>query len=287
MRVLLTGASGFIGTAFYRRYQTEFEIEPVSFRKEIGEIDVEGIDIVVHLAALVHQMDGAEEDAYHQVNVTKTVALAKKAKASGVKQFVFMSSVKVYGEETAEPYDEESPCHPKDPYGRSKLDAERALLAMADETFEVAIIRTPVVYGEGVKANIHKLVKLTDSYRILPFGGIHNRRSMVYVGNLIHLISEIIRQEATGIFLASDDAPLGTSALIEKIANTLGKHPLLFPFFPLKIMLKWLKPQIYQRLYGDLYLDNSRSKARLNLKNPFTSDTGIEKMVRWYQENIQ
>jgi len=287
MRLLLTGASGFIGTAFYRRYQTDFEIEPVSFQKEIEEINIEGIDVVVHLSALVHQMGGAEESAYHKVNVTKTIALAKKAKASGVKQFVFMSSVKVYGEESATPYDEESNCHPKDPYGRSKLDAETALLAMEDETFKIAIIRTPVVYGEGVKANILKLVELTDSYRILPFGGIHNRRSMVYLGNLIHLISEIIRQEEAGIFLASDDAPLSTSALIEKIANAHGKHILLFPFFPLKIMLKWRKPQIYQRLYGDLYLDNSRSKARLNLENPFTSDAGIEMMVRWYQESVR
>jgi UDP-glucose 4-epimerase len=232
-------------------------------------------------------MDGAQESAYQQINVNKTVALAKKAKASGVKQFVFMSSIKVYGEESAAPYDEESVCHPKDPYGKSKLDAETALLAMADEIFKVAIIRTPVVYGEGVKANILKLIELTDKHKFLPFGGIHNRRSMIYIGNLIHLISEIIRQKETGIFLASDDSPISTSDLIAKIANTLGKRPLLFPFLPLKIMLKWLKPQIYQRLYGDLYLDDSRSKARLNLKNPFTSDAGIEKMVYWYLESIK
>lgn len=283
MKILLTGASGFIGSYFLHSYGTLFTIEAFSFRNKLSALHFDHHDVVVHLAALVHQMRGAEDQAYQTINVDKTVTLAKRAKEAGVRHFVFMSSVKVYGEENSTPYSEQSPCHPKDPYGKSKLEAEKALLALEDDTFKVAIIRTPVVYGEGVKANILKLIKLTDSYRALPFGGIHNRRSMVYVGNLTHLIAEVIRQKKEGVFLAGDGAPLSTSELIAQIAAALGKRCTLFSLFPLKTMLKHLKPQLFQRLYGDLYVDNTQTKATLNLINPYSTREGIKRMVAWYK----
>ncbi len=287
MKVLLSGAGGFIGSAFYADYHDQFDLATFSFQKELEQLSLDNIDTVLHLSALVHQMNGADKEAYHDINVTKTVALAEKAKTSGVRHFVFMSSVKVYGEESATPYNETSPCHPKDPYGESKLEAEKALLALAEENFKVAIIRTPVVYGEGVKANILKLIKLTDRYRALPFGAIHNRRSMVYVGNLTHLISEVIRQEKEGTFLAGDDAPISTSELIMQISESLGKRCILFSFFPLKTMLKHLKPQLFLRLYGNLYVDNTQTKAALDLVNPYSTEEGIKRMVAWYKEQKQ
>ena len=283
MKVLLNGAGGFIGSAFCATYRDQFALETFSFQKDLEHLSLDNIDTVLHLSALVHQMNGADKEAYHDINVTKTVALAKKAKTSGVRHFVFMSSVKVYGEESETPYSEQSPCHPKDPYGESKLEAEKALLALADNTFKVAVIRTPVVYGEGVKANILRLIELTDRYRALPFGGIHNRRSMVYVGNLTHLISEVIRQEKQGIFLAGDDTPISTSKLITQIAAALRKRCILFPLSPLKTMLKHLKPQLFQRLYGDLYVDNAQTKAALELTNPYSTEEGITRMVSWYK----
>lgn len=285
MRVLLTGASGFIGAAFYKRYHTSFEIETVSFQKELEQIEMGSADTIVHLSALVHQMKGASEKAYREINLNKTVYFAAKAKASGVKQFIFMSSVKVYGEESETAYNEKSPCQPRDPYGQSKLDAEKALLALADERFKVAVIRTPVVYGEGVKANILKLIKLVDSFPVLPLGAISNRRSMIYVGNLTHLIAEIIKQEEKGIFLASDDQPLSTSGLIERISVALDKPLFLIPFPPFEIGLKLLKPLLYQRLYGNLCLDNTATKEKLQLRNPFSADEGIRRMVQWYKES--
>jgi len=283
MRLLLTGATGFIGSSFYSSYQNRFDIETFSFQKELTTLSLNNIDTVVHLSALVHQMDGTSKEAYHEVNVTKTIALAEKAKEAGVEHFIFMSSIKVYGEESDIPYSETSPCHPKDPYGESKLEAENGLLALESKRFKVSIIRTPVVYGEGVKANILKLITLTDRYRYLPFGGIDNRRSMIYHENLTHLIAEIIMQKKQGIFLASDDKPISTSNLIYAIAEALSKKEVLFSFSLLKSTLKRVKPDLYQRLYENLFLDNTATRQQLHLKNPYTTDEGIKKMMTWYK----
>jgi len=287
MRLLLTGANGFIGSSFYANYRDQFEIETFSFQKELNALSLSNIDTLVHLSALVHRMNGASEEAYLEINVRKTVALANKAKEAGVKQFIFMSSVKVYGEESDTPYSETTPCHPKEPYGKSKLEAENALLSLESESFKVAIIRTPVVYGEGVKANILKLISLTDRYAYLPFGGIDNRRSMVYVENLTHLISEIIVQKKAGIFLASDDHAVSTTQLIRSIAKALDKKTSLFPCHLLKWTLRFLKPALYQRLYENLFVDNTYTQTQLHLKNPYTTQEGIEKMITWYKARKQ
>ncbi|MEN8147892.1 MAG: NAD-dependent epimerase/dehydratase family protein [Campylobacterota bacterium] len=284
MKLLLTGATGFIGSSFYSNYHDRFEIETFSFQKDLNTLSINNIDTLVHLSALVHRMDGASDEAYHEVNVVKTVALAQKAKDAGVKQFIFMSTVKVYGEESSTPYTETTPCHPKDPYGESKLKAENALLSLENEAFKIAIIRTPVVYGEGVKANILKLIGLTEKYAYLPFGGVANRRSMVYVENLAHLISELVLQEEKGIFLASDDHPLSTTQLIRSIAEALNKKVLLFPCHILKLTLRLIKPTLYQRLYGNLFVDNTQTRTQLHLTNPCTSQEGIEKMITWYKD---
>lgn len=284
MKLLLTGATGFIGSSFYADYREKFVIERFSFREDLSTLSLRDIDTIVHLSALVHQMDGASEEAYDEINFKKTVSLAHKAKKAGVRQFIFMSSVKVYGEESEEPYSEATPCHPKDPYGVSKLKAENALLVLQSDTFKISIIRTPLVYGEGVKANVLKLVELVDRYRVLPFGSINNKRSVIYVCNLTYLIAEIIKQEKNGVFLASDERPISTSNLIKYISKAFGKHYLLVSCFPLKAILRFIKPKIYQRLYANLYLDNRATKTLLSLQNPFSTEEGINKMVQWYKE---
>ena len=224
-------------------------------------------------------MGGASKEEYEKVNVTQTIDLAKKAKNYGVKYFIFMSTIKVYGEETDIAYNENSDCNPQDNYGKSKLKAEQELLKLEDDSFKVSIVRTPIVYGYGVKANIKSLINLVNKVPVLPSGSIKNKRSMVYIGNLCHLVDEIIIQEKVGIFLASDDEPLSTTRLIELIANGLGKKVYLIkiPFF--ESLLKLVKPSFHKRLYESLEVDNSETKKVLGFENKYSVEEGIRLML--------
>jgi UDP-glucose 4-epimerase len=216
MNLLITGSNGFVGNYFINKYKNKYDIKTFSFLKDdINSLDCSDVDVVFHLSALVHQMGGASKEEYERVNVTQTLQLAKKAKECGVKQFVFMSTVKVYGEETESVYTEKSICNPEDEYGKSKLKAEFELQRLEDKDFKVSIIRTPIIYGYGVKANIKNLVNLLSKVSLLPFGKIENKRSMVYIGNLCHLVDVVIEQQKSGIFLASDDEPLPFKILEE------------------------------------------------------------------------
>lgn len=280
-RLLITGASGFVGSYFINKYKDKYEIKTFSFLKDdFDALDYSGVDVLFHLSALVHQMGGASADEYERVNITQTLMLAMKAKKAGVGQFVFMSTIKVYGEETDVAYDEKSICNPQDEYGKSKLKAEDKLMKLQDDSFKVSIIRTPIVYGYGVKANIKSLVNLVGKVSLLPFGSIKNKRSMVYVGNLCHLIDEVIKQEQSGIFLACDDEPLSTTKLIKLIAKNLNKKIYLIKIPLFETMLKLLKPSFHKRLYGSLEVDNTITKEKLNLKNPYSVEEGIRLMIK-------
>lgn len=294
-KLLITGSNGFVGNYFIKKYKGKYDIRTFSFLKyDINSLDCSDLDVVVHLSALVHQMDGASCQEYERVNVIQTLQLAKKAKENGVKQFVFMSTVKVYGEETDSKYSENIICNPEDDYGKSKLKAELELQKLEDKDFKVSIIRTPIVYGYGVKANIKSLINLVNKVPLLPFGKIENKRSMVYIGNLCHLVYEIITQEKQGIFLASDDEPLSTSRLIELVAKNLDLvkrsgcgtitlcekkiYLVKIPFF--ETLLKILKPSFHKRLYGSLEVDNTITKQKLNLQNPYSVEDGIKLMIK-------
>ena len=279
--LLLTGSNGFVGKYFIKKYADRYNIQTFSFlNDDFKSLHVEGIDIIVHLSALVHQMGGASKDEYERVNVTQTLALAKKAKASGVKQFVFMSTVKVYGEESDVAYSETTLCKPEDEYAKSKLKAENELLKLENDDFKVSIVRTPIVYGYGVKANIKNLVNLVQKVSVLPFGGIGNKRSMIYVGNLCFFMDAIIEKQMSGIFLVADERAISTTELIELIAKALGKKIYLVrvPFF--ESFLKLVKPSFHKRLFESLEVDNSHTKEILNLKNPYSVEDGILYMIQ-------
>lgn len=294
-KLLITGSNGFIGNYFINKYKDKYEIKTFSFFKNnINSLDCSGVNVVFHLSALVHQMSGASASEYEKINVIQTIELAKKVKENAAKHFIFMSTVKVYGEETNNKYTENTVCNPEDDYGKSKLKAEQELQKLEDENFKISIIRTPIVYGYGVKANIKNLINLVNKVPVLPFGKIKNKRSMVYIGNLCHLVDEIIIQKKSGIFLACDDEPLSTSKLIELIAKNLDlvkrsgcrtitlrekkMYLIKIPFF--ETLLKILKPSFHKRLYGSLEIDNTITKEKLNLKNPYGVEDGIKLMIK-------
>ncbi len=284
MNILLTGATGFIGKHFIR-YALSHKIISFSFQNDnICTLDLSDCEAVVHLAALVHQMNGADVKEYERINVIKTLELAQRAKSAGIKQFILMSTIKVYGEESNTAYTETTPCHPQDDYGKSKFHAEQELQKLNDTFFKVSIIRTPLVYGAGVKGNIKNLLNLIQKIPILPFGNTRNQRSMVYVGNLCALIESVIEHHTDGIFLACDDTPLSTSLFIDKIALAFGKKVYLLRLPLFETALRYFSPSFHQRLFGNLIADNALTKKRLKFHNPYSTEEGIANMIQGEQK---
>jgi UDP-glucose 4-epimerase len=278
-KVLITGTSGYLGHSFINAYKNKYKFKKFSLLKEnLEDINFDGINIVLHCAALVHQKVEHSYKKYYEINVEYPVKLAKFAKQRGVKQFVFISTISVYGE-YEEKLDENTICNPISFYGKSKLEAEKELLKLNDDSFIVSIIRPPMIYGKNAPGNIDSLVKLVKKLPIIPLGKIENKRSFISIQNLCFIINEIITQEKQGIFLASDDEPLSTSRLIELIAKNLDKKIYLIkiPFF--ESLLELLKPSFHKRLYESLEIDNSITKEKLNLKNPYSVEDGIKLMI--------
>lgn len=279
MRILITGVSGFIGNYFQHQYASKYTCSSFSFSEyDFSKLTLEGIETIIHLAAIVHQPKARKED-YIRVNVHHTLEFAKKAKENGVKHFLFMSTIAVYDAQLSL-IQENSLINPITLYGQSKLEAEKQLLALSDESFNVSIIRPPMVYGENAPGNIRSLINLIDMMPILPFGKIDNKRSFIYVGNLCSLMDCIIQSKKSGVFLASDDVPLSTTKLIELIAKAKNKKIYLFHIKLFQKFILWLSPSLYQRLFESLEINNSRTKEILNFKNPYSIEDGIKIMVQ-------
>ena len=279
MKILITGASGYLGKNFISNYSNSYAIKTFSLQNmSIDKLDCSNIDTVIHMAALVHQMHGATSDEYQRINVQYTIELAKKAKITGVKQFIFISSLAVYGNVNGV-ITEDTICSPITDYGKSKLDAEIMLQKMEDKDFIISIVRPPMIYGKNAPGNIVSLIKLINTVPILPFAKINNRRNFVYIDNLIHLINTIIDKKKSGIFLASDDDSISTTKLIQLIANKSNKKTYLvkIPFF--ESLLKLVKPSFHKRLYESLEVDNSITKEKLKLVNPYSTEDGIKLMI--------
>jgi UDP-glucose 4-epimerase len=281
-KILITGSGSFVGNG-YRKFSSYQKINEVSVRFSVPEVEVfRGYHVVIHVAAIVHQSARIPEREYMSVNRDLTLRVAENAKKGGVNQFIFLSTVKVYGSitENPGPWSENSACLPKDPYGRSKFLAEEALKKLNDDNFTVSIIRTPLIYGPGVKANMLALMKLIRYCPVLPLGGINNQRHYTYIGNLCNLIDLIILKRASGTFIALDKDPVSTTTLMKMIADSMSKKIRIFemPEF-LSLIVKTLFPRQYERIFSSLLLENTFTTSTLGYDPPFPSDTGIRVMV--------
>jgi nucleoside-diphosphate-sugar epimerase len=303
--ILLTGANGFVGRALCAHWAHEGPTlrpvlrQPDPARPDAVTMDISphsdwtphlvGVDCVVHLAARVHMLGDTAHDplaAYRSANVAATLQLARQAQAAGVRRFVFLSSIKVSGEAThGRPFCARDAPDPQDPYGISKWEAEQGLTQIALETgLEVVIIRPPLVYGPGVKANFLQLMRLVARGWPLPLGSVHNRRSMVYVGNLVDLIVRCCHHpEAPGqTLLVSDGVDVSSAELVAALAQAMGRRSPLFSCPPalLQAGARVLgKRALAERLLGSLQVDMTATQQRLDWQPPFGFKDGIAATV--------
>lgn len=306
--IVITGATGFVGSKLISNLILSSKSIRYFGQTKISSIDggmffqgsllqdndyselLNNATVVVHCAARVHIMDDKSVDSlasFREVNTAGTLNLARQAATLGVRRFVFVSSVKVNGESTAigVKFTSDDGVSPEDPYGISKAEAEAGLLLIAKETgMEVVIIRPTLVYGSGVKGNFLNLLKLSRLPFPLPFALVNNKRSMVYLDNLVDLIVTCIDHPnaVNRVFLASDGDDLSLAGLLTLIRASMNKSPLLLPL-PMglfKLLGRLFgKTAVVDRLIGNLQVDSSDAKKYLDWSAPFTAEQGIKATV--------
>lgn len=307
MKILITGSTGFLGKflcqylsnkdysviAHTRTPQvfSQSNIQNINFdlNQNLEELDLEGVQVVIHCAGRAHVMNetaASPLDAYRQINVEGTLNLAKKAVQSGVRRFIYLSSIKVNGEEATQqkPFTAEDSINTDDPYGLSKYEAEQALKQLAQETgLEVVIIRPVLIYGPNVKANFKSMISLASKKIPLPVGCLNNKRSMVSVYNLADLIEVCLSHpNASGhTFLASDQDDISVKQLFEKLAslqnNKLIKVPVPKNLIFLLASLVG-RSAMASRLCSELVVNTSKNTQVLGWKAPYSTEQSLAKM---------
>ncbi|WP_290700170.1 SDR family oxidoreductase [Amphritea sp.] len=311
MKILLTGSTGFLGSALLselvnrgaelitigrdknkQKSHDYIYTENLSSESQFN-LDAHKCDVAIHCAARVHVMNESSInplDEFRKVNVYGTLFLAQQAAASGIKRFIFISSIKVNGESTSylPAFTEYSALAPEDPYSISKKEAEDGLRKISRDTgMEVVILRPPLVYGPGVKANFYNLLKLANTGFPLPFGAVHNFRSMIYVGNLVDFILTCIDHPAAAnqTFLLSDRRDLSLAELLILLRKSMDRPIRLIPvpIFVFRVAgFVTGKGAYIDRLVGSLQLDGSKSQELLNWQPPFSVEQGIKATADYF-----
>lgn len=272
-KILITGANSYIGTSFekwVKQWPEDYLVDTVDMIDGTWrEKSFSGYDVVFHVAGIAHvSTDPNMEDLYYKVNRDLTIETAKKAKAEGVKQFIFMSSIIVYGDSShinhKRVIDKNTVPEPSNFYGRSKLQAEEGILPLQEDNFNVVVIRPPMIFGKGSKGNYPKLAKMAQKLPIFP--DVENERSMLHIDNLCEFIRLMIVNEERGLFFPQNREYVGTSELVKLVAEAHGKRIVLIKLF--NPMLKLMGDFIGQvnKAFGNLVYEKSMSEYKVNYR---------------------
>lgn len=263
-RILITGKNSYVGNSFEKwveQYPEKYEVEKISLRDSSWKaLDFSRYDTVLHVAGIAHvSTDPKMEELYYKINRDLTIEVAKKAKNEGVKQFIFMSSIIVYGDGSKERkvIDENTVPNPSNFYGKSKLEAEQGIKPLESNDFKIAIIRPPMIYGRGSKGNFPKLSKAAQILPIFP--DINNERSMLHIDNLSEFIRLLIDNADNGLFFPQNKEYVKTSEMVRLIAEVHGKRIRLVKTFNPIIKFLCGKVIIVNKIFGNFVYEKKIS----------------------------
>jgi nucleoside-diphosphate-sugar epimerase len=303
MTALVTGATGFVGAALCRELEQRAIAFLAATRSMTGDLSgstdwsacLDGVDTVFHLAGRAHVFDArSAAEACRRVNVDATMSLARTAASRGVRTFVFVSSVKVNGDEDpGRPLRETDEPHPADVYGASKAEAERELAALAATSgMRVVIVRPPLVYGPGVKANFFNLMRAVDRGIPLPLAAIRNARSFVYVGNLCDALIAVAASSGPAVetFFVRDGEDVSTPDLIRRIASAFGRRARMM-YVPPSLLIAMGrmmgKGDAVHRLVSSLRVDDASIRERAGWQPRYSLDAGLRVTADWYRQRTR